>query len=208
MHLAQCTLFYIKCCSSVLSICPLLYFKYFNFSTERKKTQTKTTDFFLECDTASHSFFCGHLWFLLDLSLQSLSPKFPTGIFSWVFFPVETSLQKRVANQLILTSKHINSSFTMAFILLCQKRDKLLICHQPVLLPKLPFTIGKLFTILESLPLCNSPAYSGWESSCRLFAISAGLDFVIFVAYIIEYVTTDCQVFTFYLFMILIQPHA
>lgn len=93
----------------------------------------------------------------------------------------------------------------MAFILLCQKRDKLLICHQPMLLPKLPFTIGKLFTILESLPLCNSPAYSGWESSCRLFAISAGLDFVIFVAYIIEYVTTDCQVFTFYPFMILIQ---
>lgn len=94
----------------------------------------------------------------------------------------------------------------MAFILLCQKTDKLLTCHQPVLLPKLPFTIGKLFTILESL--CNSPAYSGWESSCRLFAISAGLDFVIFVAYIIEYVTTDCQVFTFYPFMILIQPHA
>lgn len=123
------------------------------------------------------------------------------------FFPVETSLQKRVANQSILTFKHINSSFTMAFLLLCQKRDKLLIYHQPVLLPKLPFTIGKLFTILESLPLCNSPAYSGWESSCRLFAISTGLDFVIFVAYIIEYVTTDCQVFTFYPFTVLIQPH-
>lgn len=58
------------------------------------------------------------------------------------FFPVETSLQKRVANQLILTFKHINSSFTMASILLCQKRDKILICHQPMLLPKLPFTIG------------------------------------------------------------------
>lgn len=206
MHLAQCTLFYIKCCGSVLSICPLLYFKYFNFSTERKKTNY----FFLECDTASHMFFCGHPWSLLDLSLQSLSPKFPTGIFLcfFFFFPVETCLQKRVANQLILTFKHINSSFTMAFILLCQKRDKLLIRYQPMLLPKLPFTIGKLFTILESLPLCNSPAYSGWESSCRLFAISTGLDFVIFVAYIIEYVTTDCQVFTFYPFMILIQPHA
>lgn len=25
MRLARCTLFYIKCCSSVLSICPLLY---------------------------------------------------------------------------------------------------------------------------------------------------------------------------------------
>lgn len=95
----------------------------------------------------------------------------------------------------------------MAFSLLCQKRDKLLISHQPMLLPKLPFTIGKLFTILESLPLCNSPAYSGWASSCRLFAISTGLDFVIFVAYIIEYVTTDCQVFTFYPFTVLIQSH-
>lgn len=205
MHLAQCTLFYIKCCGSVLSICPLLYFKYFNFNTEREKK--KQTYFFLECDTASHIFFCGHPWSLLDWSLQSLSPKFPTGIFCG-FFPVETSLQKRVAGRLILTLKHINSSFTMAFILLCQKRDKLLICHRPMLLPKLPFTIGELFTILESLPLCNSPAYSGWESSCRLFAISTGLDFVIFVAYIIEYVTTDCQVFTFCSFMILIQPHA
>lgn len=137
--------------------------------------------------------------------MHSLSPKFPTGIFLWFFFLVETSLRKRVANQLVLTFKHINSSFTVAFILLCQQRDKLLICHQPMLLPKLPFTIGKLFTILESLPLCYPPSYSGWESSCRLFAISTGLDFVIFVAYIIEYVTTDCQVFTFYLFMILIS---
>lgn len=132
MHLAQCTLFCIKCCGSVLSICPLLYFKYFNFSTEREKKQKqKQTTFFLECDTASHIFFCGHLWSLLDLSLQSLSPKFPTGIFSWCFFPVETSLQKKVADQLILIFKHINASFTMAFILLCQKREKLLICYQP-----------------------------------------------------------------------------
>lgn len=173
-------------------------------SVQREK---KTNYFFLECDTASHIFFCGHSWSLLDLSLQSLSPKFPTGIFCGFCFPVETSLQKRVANQSILTFKHINSSFIMAFSLLCQKRDKLLISHQPMLLPKLPFTIGKLFTILESPPLCSSPAYSGWASSCRLFAISTGLDFVIFVAYIIEYVTTDCQVFTFYPFTVLIQLH-
>lgn len=65
------------------------------------------------------------------------------------FFPIETSLQKSIANQLTLNFKHINSSFTMAFILLWQKREKLVMCHQPLLLPKLPFTIGELFTILE-----------------------------------------------------------
>lgn len=189
--------------------CQFVHFCILSILISVQREKKKTNYFFLECDTASHIFFCGHPWSLLHLSLQSLSPKLPTGIFSWFFFffPVETSLQKRVANQSILTFKHINSSFTMAFILLCQKRDKLLIYHQPMLLPKLPFTIGKLFTILESLPLCNSPVYSGWESSCRLFAISTGLDFVIFVAYIIEYVTTDCQVFTFYPFTVLIQPH-
>lgn len=133
---------------------------------------------------------------------------FQLEFFHGFFFSYWNIFAKRVANQSILTFKHINSSFTMAFILLCQKRDKLLIYHQPMLLPKLPFTIGKLFTILERLPLCNSPAYSGWESSCRLFAISTGLDFVIFVAYIIECVTTGCQVFTFYPFTVLIQPHA
>lgn len=204
MHLAQCTLFYIKCCGSVLSICPLLYFKYFNFSTERKKNKTT---FSLNVTLPLTSFSVGIrdlCWtWVCRVCRQNFQLEFFCG-----FFLFETSLQKRVANLLILTFKHINSSFTMAFVLLCQKRDKLLICHRPMLIPKLPFTIGKLFTILESLPLCNSPAYSGWESSCRLFAISTGLDFMIFVAYIIEYVTTDCQVFTFYPFMILIQPHA
>lgn len=51
--------------------------------------------------------------------------------------------------------KHVNSSFAVAFILLCQKRENLIMCHQPIVPPKLPFTICKLFTILESLPLCN-----------------------------------------------------
>lgn len=206
MHLAQCTLFYIKCCGSVLSICSLCILSIL-ISVQREK---KTNYFFLECDTASHIFFCGHPWSLLDLFAE-----FVVKISNWNsfmvffgFFSCWNIFAKRVANQSILTFKHINSSFAMAFILLCQKRDKLLIYHQPMLLPKLPFTIGKLFTILERLPLCNSPAYSGWESSCRLFAISTGLDFVIFVAYIIECVTTGFQVFTFYPFTVLIQPHA
>lgn len=200
MHLAQCTLFYIKCCGSVLSICPLLYF---NFSTEKKKTT-----FSLNVTLPLTSFSVGICDLCWTWVCRVCRQNFQLEFFCVFFFLVETSLRKRVANQLIVTFKHINSSFTVAFTLLCQKRDKLLICHQPMLLPKLPFTIGKLFTILESLPLCNPPSYSGWESSCRLFAISTGLDFVIFVAYIIEYVTTDCQVFTFYPFMILIQPHA
>lgn len=207
MHLAQCTLFYIKCCGSVLSICPLLYFKYFNFNTERKKTQTKLT-FSLNVTLPLTAFSVGICDFCWTWVCRVCRQNFQLEFFRGFFFLLKHLCRRGLLISWFLTSKHINSSFTMAFILLCQKRDKLLICHQPVLLPKLPFTIGKLFTILESLPLCNSPAYSGWESSCRLFAISAGLDFVIFVAYIIEYVTTDCQVFTFYLFMILIQPHA
>lgn len=203
MHLAQCTLFYIKCCGSVLSICSFLYFKYFNFSTERKENKL-LFPWMWHC--LSHLFLWAFMIFI-GLEFAEFVAKISNWNFLWFCFPVETSLQKRVANQSILTFKHINSSFIMAFSLLCQKRDKLLISHQPMLLPKLPFTIGKLFTILESLPLCNSPAYSGWASSCRLFAISTGLDFVIFVAYIIEYVTTDCQVFTFYPFTVLIQSH-
>lgn len=90
--------------------------------------------------------------------------------------------------------KHVNSSFAVAFILLCQKRENLTMCHQPIVPPKLPFTTCKLFTILQSLPLCNKPTYTGWQSSCRLFTISNRFGFV-FVAYIAEYVTADCQVF-------------
>lgn len=124
------------------------------------------------------------------------------------FFPIETSLQKSIANQLTVNFKHINSSFTMAFILLWQKREKLVICHQPLLLPKLPFTIGELFTILEVCLFAINQLF--WVDRVLADCLPYQLDliFCCFVAYIIEYVTTDCQVFTVYPFIILIQPHA
>lgn len=141
MHLAQCTLFYIKCCGSVLSICSLLYFQYFNFSTERKKQTTFSLNVTLPLTSFSVGIHDLCWTRVCRVCHQNCQLEFFCRVF-FFFFPVETSLQKRVANQLILTFKHINSSFTMASILLCQKRDKILICHQPMLLPKLPFTIG------------------------------------------------------------------
>lgn len=133
---------------------------------------------------------------------------FQLEFFSGFFFPIETPLQKRVANPLTLIFKHVNSSFSMAFILLCQKREKLVICHQPVLLPELPFTIGKLSPIPESLPLCNKPTYAGWQELLQALCHMNWIGFCGFVAYILEYETTGCQVFTFHPFMTLIQPHA
>lgn len=147
-------------------------FKYFNFSTEKKKL----FPWMWHC--LSHHFLWASVIFV-GLEFAEFVAKISNwNFFSGFFFPIETSLQKRIANQLTLNFKHTNSSFSMAFILLWQKREKLVICHQSMLLPKLPFIIGKLFTILESLPLRNKPTYSGWQSSCRLFAISTGFDFV------------------------------
>lgn len=147
MHLAQCTLFYIKCCGSLLSICPLLYLSIL-ISVQKKK---KLFPWMWHC--LLHRFLWASVIFV-ELEFA----KFVAKISNWNFLVVSFFPCWNICAEedcLSVDFKHVNSSFAVAFILLCQKRENLMMCHQPIVPPKLPFTICKLFTILESLPLCN-----------------------------------------------------
>lgn len=122
--------------------CQFVHFCILNILISVQKEKKKPTTFSLNVTLPLTSFSVGIRDLCWTWVCRVCHQNCQLEFFHSFFFPVETSLQKKVANQLILTFKHINSSFTMAFILLCQKRDKLLMCHQPMLLPKLPFTIG------------------------------------------------------------------
>lgn len=150
MRLARCTLFYIKCCSSVLSICPLLYLSILISVQKKKKEKSFSLNVTLPLTSLSVDIRDLCWTWVCRVCRQNSQLELFSGFFSF--------LLKHLAEEECwsVDLKHTNSSFAVAFISVCQKREKK-ICCQPILPPKLPSTIWKMFTILESLPLCNKP---------------------------------------------------
>lgn len=96
MRLARCTLFYIKCCSSVLSICPLLYLSIL-ISVQEKKKKKNLFPWMWHC--LSHHF----LWTSVT-SVGLEFAEFVAKIPNWNFLVVSflscwNILQRRNADQ-------------------------------------------------------------------------------------------------------------